>query len=72
MWFGKLFGRRHDDDDDEQPTAVAPPPRREPTVDAKPVAKPAKRRQTDGQRKGFDPYNSGAFTRHVWERVNRD
>lgn len=78
MWIARLFGARGGQDDDEQPTAAPPSPPEVPTaVTASSSAKAAqklavKRRSHDSQRKGFDPYNSGAFQRHVWERVNRD
>jgi hypothetical protein len=71
MWIARLFGGRSGHDDDEQPTASPPsPPETQSAVTAQKIA--VKRRAHDGQRKGFDPYNSGAFQRHVWERVNRD
>lgn len=75
MWF-RLFGGRSGGDD-EQPTASPPPmpDLRATTTGAAGVTKPkvaAKRRAHDGHRKGFDPYNSGAFQRHAWERVSRD
>ena len=71
MLFARLFGGRGVQDDDEQPTASPPPPP-EPAAEVANPKLAVKRRAHDGQRKGFDPYNSGAFKRHVWERVNRD
>lgn len=74
MWFAKFFGGRSGYDDDEQPTATpaqqAPAPLQ---ADARVfLNSPTKRRSHDTQRKGFDPYNSGAFQRrNAWERVNR-
>jgi len=80
MWLARLFGARagHDarQDDDEQPSAVPPalPEAADPTTRSTHAARkaPVKWRAHDGHRKGFDPYNSGAYQRPVWERVSRD
>jgi hypothetical protein len=72
MWFAKFFGGRSGQDDDEQPTATPAQQTQAPLGAAARLASqpPAKRRSSDVQRKGFDPYNSGAFQRrNAWERV---
>ena len=71
MWLGKWFGRSAEDDhaNDEparfnapQPPAQANAPTRASGTTSAPRPKP---------KKGFDPYNSGAFERkNAWERTN--
>lgn len=88
MWFAKWFGGRAREEDDEParfaPTAAAL--RIESGKAARPVGRSAQAiGQAAGQsgqvrtgsksssgKKGFDPYNSGAFERrNAWERVGR-
>lgn len=72
MWFARLFGGRKGYADDEQPTAT-PVQRKEASRNTVPPAAPAKkikRRSHDSHRKGFDPYNSGAFQRKAWDRID--
>lgn len=71
MWFAKWFGGRDEPDDSDEPARFAAPEvtrtsrtetRRPAGVAGKPVA----------GKKGFDPYNSGAFERRkAWERITR-
>lgn len=69
MWFSKWFRSRTEDHLEEDEPARFTPPRAEALVTkgqalagAKVAAKP---------KKGFDPYNSGAFERrNAWERTN--
>jgi hypothetical protein len=68
MWFARLFGVRKGHAEDEQP--IATPVQRKEAPRSAAVTK-TKRRSHDSHRKGFDPYNSGAFQRKVWDRVNR-
>jgi hypothetical protein len=72
MWFAKLFGGGRNDESDDEPArfesprirlALSPHARK-----AAPNAKPL----TASGKKGFDPYNSGAFQRqNAWEKVGR-
>lgn len=73
MWLAKLLGGRDIEGADEEPTAVPPPPAAAAPVIARPPSRPAaKARVIDPKRKGFDPYNSGAFERrNAWERIGR-
>ena len=80
MWFAKFFGGRRGEDEDDQPTATPAQQAQAPLGAAAthlpsstPLTTPTvKRRTSDIQPKGFDPYNSGAFQRHnAWERVHR-
>jgi hypothetical protein len=68
MWFARLFGVRKGHAEDEQP--IATPVQREEAPRSAALIK-TKRRSHDSHRKGFDPYNSGAFQRKAWDRVNR-
>lgn len=71
MWFGKWFGRSAEDDhaEDEPARFSAPQPPAQTSASTRtsgtasaPKPKP---------KKGFDPYNSGAFERkNAWERTN--
>lgn len=71
MWFAKWFrGRtadRHEDDEPARFSAPTPSEARASKVHAVPELKMAAAKP----RKGFDPYNSGAFERkNAWERSN--
>ena len=76
MWFAKWFGGRSDEHQDDEPARFPPAPARvdltaqntrSPQLENK--AKPSA--QTRKAKKGFDPYNSGAFERkNAWERTN--
>lgn len=71
MWFAKWFGGRNDEQDDE-PARVPPGTVR--VSQTAPKSRPAERqsRTSASIKKGFDPYNSGAFERaNAWERTNR-
>lgn len=68
MWFARLFGVRKGRAEDEQPSAT--PVQQQEAPRSASVTK-TKRRSLDSHRKGFDPYNSGAFQRNAWDRVNR-
>lgn len=74
MWFGKWFGRQADDDhENDEPARFSAPQRTAETcastrgthtATSSAQAKPK-------NKKGFDPYNSGAFERkNAWERTN--
>lgn len=73
MWFAKLFGAGRDKGSDDEPARfpsmpVAPRPQGASALKAAPQAKAPKQ----VAKKGFDPYNSGAFQqRNAWERVSR-
>lgn len=74
MWLAKWFGRRGEATENDEPARHAAPEISkavQPLTGSKPRAagKPEACSQT---KKGFDPYNSGAFERGAaWERVNR-
>jgi hypothetical protein len=71
MWFAKWFGGRNDSDEsaDYEP-ADASAPSTTHRVRHSPAKKPGERR-TSTKNAGFDPYNSGAFERRAWERIDR-
>ena len=76
MWFAKWFGGRSEEQHDDEPARYPPTPAR--------VDSPAQNTRspqvhnniklplkTTKAKKGFDPYNSGAFERKsAWERTN--
>jgi hypothetical protein len=72
MWFAKLFGGDRNDESDDEPARFESPrvrpaqsvhPRKA-VLNANPL--------TPSTKKGFDPYNSGAFKRqNAWEKVGR-
>jgi hypothetical protein len=70
MWFAKWFGVRNVVQEDDEPARHAAPTASQPAT-----AAPQARRPGDAKaspKKGFDPYNSGAFERRsAWERVGR-
>jgi hypothetical protein len=71
MWFAKWFrGRTEDRHEDDEPARFTPP-----TLSEAPASKvravPEVKHVAAKPRKGFDPYNSGAFERkNAWERTN--
>ena len=71
MWFAKWFqGRTEDRHEDDEPARFSPP-----TLSEAPASKvralPEVKNTAVKPRKGFDPYNSGAFERkNAWERTN--
>lgn len=76
MWFGKWFGRdaENEHENDEPARFSAPQPPAETITSARTssasmsTSKGAVRAKP---KKGFDPYNSGAFERkNAWERTN--
>jgi hypothetical protein len=70
MWIARLFGGRKVQDQADEP-ARYPMTQAATAKRASPAQAPASAGHT-APRKGFDPYNSGAFKRHnAWERVNR-
>jgi hypothetical protein len=73
MWFAKWFGSRSQDPEqhqDDEPARFSAPQRAEtPKVSAFPQS--GSSAGTTKPKKGFDPYNSGAFERrNAWERSN--
>lgn len=70
MWFAKWFGGRNEPDETDEPARFAPP---EVTKASTPeTQRPAPAASKPAVKKGFDPYNSGAFEkRNAWERVIR-
>lgn len=73
MWLARLFGRRRDDSE----PAEFPP---HPAADIGAIQQRPKAKLPNGghapaaapKANGFDPYNSGAFSKaSAWERVNR-
>lgn len=72
MWFAKLLGGSRDEDSGDEPARFSSPPVSRPAQPA-PVPKAAKGQPVNpAAKKGFDPYNSGAFQRqNAWERVIR-
>lgn len=71
MWFAKWFRGRTDDrhEDDEPPRFSAPAPSQVPAAKVRVLA--GMKNAATKPKKGFDPYNSGAFERkNAWERTN--
>jgi hypothetical protein len=77
MWFAKWFGGRSDEHEDDEPARFPPSAARLDPRPARHTASPPENKakpsaQTLNAKKGFDPYNSGAFERkNAWERTNR-
>lgn len=70
MWFAKWFGRRDEGLDDE-PARFPPSERAAPSARAPQATKNPGQTKPTTAKKGFDPYNSGAFERkNAWERTN--
>lgn len=71
MWFAKWFGGRRNEHEDDEPARFSAPPAVK-KVTSSPAPKPASVVPPAQKKKGFDPYNSGAFERrNAWERTNR-
>ena len=86
MWFAKWFGGRAQQDDEPARFAPTAALRIESDKAPRPVGRGAQAigqaagpsgqvrtgSKSSGSKKGFDPYNSGAFERrNAWERVGR-
>jgi hypothetical protein len=79
MWFAKWFGGRSAVEDEDEPARFTPPALKvESAKAAQPVGHgpaPSTARgivRSGKSKKGFDPYNSGAFERrNAWERIGR-
>lgn len=71
MWFAKWFrGRAEDRHEDDEPARCSAPTLCE-VPPAKVRLRPELKSTAAKPRKGFDPYNSGAFERkNAWERTN--
>jgi hypothetical protein len=72
MWFAKWFGRdaENEHENDEPARFSAPQPPVEAVTDAR-LTNASKAAGSAKPKKGFDPYNSGAFERkNAWERTN--
>ncbi|NLG76383.1 MAG: hypothetical protein GX535_09105 [Xanthomonadaceae bacterium] len=72
MWFAKWFGGRKKEHEDDEPARFPPQPALTGQKTASPSApRPASVLDARQKKKGFDPYNSGAFERrNAWERTN--
>lgn len=72
MWLGKLFGRSAEDDHANDEPARFSAPQAPAQVDGSARAtNPSANVARPKPKKGFDPYNSGAFERkNAWERTN--
>jgi hypothetical protein len=73
MWFASLFGGRREEHEDDEPARFAAPQLvRSEAPSTNPVlAEDKPRHAAPRAKKGFDPYNSGAFERrNAWERTN--
>jgi hypothetical protein len=73
MWFAKLFGGRREEHEDDDPARFAAPQvaRSEISSTGPVPAEDKPRHAAPNPKKGFDPYNSGAFERqNAWERSN--
>ena len=71
MWLGKWFGRSAEDDqtNDEPARFSAPQAPAQLSTPTRASGTPSEARPKP--KKGFDPYNSGAFERkNAWERTN--
>jgi hypothetical protein len=70
MWFAKWFGGRKDEHEDDEPARFSAPPAVIKATSS-PAPKPTSVVTPAQKKKGFDPYNSGAFERrNAWERTN--
>lgn len=73
MWFAKWFGGRRNEHEDDEPARFSAPQtiRPAPKATSSPPVRPASAIPPAQKKKGFDPYNSGAFERrNAWERTN--
>lgn len=71
MWFGKWFGRSAEDDQAEDEPARFSAPQPPANANASVRATNTTNGARPKPKKGFDPYNSGAFERkNAWERTN--
>lgn len=74
MWFAKLWRGSKDDEQDDEPARHprAPVAQEAPRAAVASKVRAATNPVNPAAKKGFDPYNSGAFKRHnAWERVGR-
>lgn len=74
MWFAKWFGGATEVEEEDEPARHSPPPMipKPSAPQSTHTAVQSPLRTKHAPRKGFDPYNSGAFERrNAWERINR-
>jgi hypothetical protein len=72
MWFAKWFGGRDKEHEDDEPARFPASTAVQPSALSTRSASQIQSKPAGAMKKGFDPYNSGAFERrNAWERTNR-